>query len=295
MDGCLDTRSTVSMWQRPTVSRAVGKNPLATGQPSGARLSLVSFTNVPSVLDASEFLQDIIVVKSVATGGYNNFCSTSAGPASNQCSVNQSSSAGACSVDGYMGTSFCSAGPPGSPNGSWPILCSANNNANASSCSTNGSGTSSVNLECSVMGASSTNQVQNSYCSTQLGSGQTCSTGVNAGGGTHSNTGQTNTQCSTLGYSGGGNFCSVNGGGGATTPNQCSSDSGTTNFCSATTSTTDFCSVKAGQTHVTCTAIPSGGTMGNCSVGTGISKTRCSIQVASGGTQGDYPGELCSL
>jgi len=295
-DVCLDTKLTVSKWQRPRISRAVGKNPLATGQPTGAKLSLVSFTKISSTFGTCEQGPDDDqppVKVSVMAGGYNNVCSTSQGQASGWCSVIASTKVGACSVDSDTGSSFCSAGPAGSPNNSYPTKCSAINNTNASTCSTNGTG--NAKLMCSVMGNDANHKAQNSSCSTSGGSGQTCSTGVNAGGGTQNNSGQTNTQCSVFGLSNGGNFCSVDGSGQANSPNQCSADSGGTTFCSATTqSTTDFCSVKAGQTNVTCTAIPAGGMQGNCSATDTAATTQCSVQVAKGGTQGNYGGGLCS-
>ncbi len=292
---------TASNWKRSTWNRAASGNLPATGRPTGARLTLVSFTNTSSVLDACGAGPDYSAGPiSVAAGGYNNLCSTSAGQGtSGQCSVNASTAVGACSVDQNTGstTSFCSAGAAGSPNNSTPSPCSANGNTNASTCSTNASGTANTPMKCSVMGkAGATNQAKNLSCSTSMGNGQSCSTGVNAGGSVQNNAGQSDSQCSTLSQSGGGNFCSVNGSGNAGSPNQCSADSSGTTICTASTSTAgDFCSVKQGQTNVTCTALPASGMQGNCSATGTATNQQCSVQATPPATQGTYGSGLCKL
>ncbi len=231
------------------------------GDRNRRKLTLVSLSTMTSTASPCGGDPDNVVADptSVKAGGYSNICSTSIGQQNNQCSVIQSTKVGACSIDqNSTGTSFCSAGPAGSPGANFPSPCSAIGNSNASTCSTNGSGSNdAVQLTCSVKGTPGT-QAKNQTCSTSNGSGQTCSTGTNAGGSTQSNKGQQFTTCSTLSLSGGGNFCSVSGSGAAGSPNQCSADSSTTTTCTATTAnTTDFCSVKAGQTNVTCTATSS--------------------------------------
>jgi hypothetical protein len=277
------TSDTASRWGRPRLVRAVarvGDGPL---EPTGARISLVSYGNVTSTLSACD--DGPLVVPFISVTVYytlNSPCSSIAGGAKQTCSV-KSASGASCSATGATNSKYCSTG-------------------------TNGGGP--TNNTCSVILSSI------STCSALAGSNDSCSTQSDqtTGGGYCSVTGpanpvQTDSSCSTGGYGGAPaipaatDTCSAlptNGNGLSTNPttcsiyniglnggNQtavCSADGQTSSTCSVlSSSANDFCSVNNsnggghggkctvvgapanGSTNAQCSVLP-GGTGGNCSI-----------------------------
>lgn len=273
---------TVSRWGRPKLVRAVARLGDAPLQPSGARISLVSFSNVSSTLSSCDGGPDIVPA----------YISVNAIPTLNsQCSSKGAGAGLTCSVDTIQNSS-----------------CSANGPPNSSYCSTGTNSGWIGNFNCSVILAS------NSQCSAQVGSGDSCSTQsdqMNRGGWCSVNGGanpvQTGSSCSTGSLSGApssnatNDTCSAlptNSAGNAsnattcsiahiTTPGAtgqsatCSTDGQTSSTCSVSSSSAnDFCSVDntgGGGHGGTCTVINPGNIRAFCSVLANNVAGHCSI------------------
>lgn len=132
-DAYPDTSRTVSKWQPPRISRALGNARPGQGEARGVRLTLVSFTNT-STLAACDAQQPPIVPVFTSVLGDTTMkyqtCSTNkvASPADSTCSVNTSANTQErymCSTIAQPDIAYCSTGPNGTSDGSnGPSTCS---------------------------------------------------------------------------------------------------------------------------------------------------------------------------
>jgi hypothetical protein len=286
----VDTKPTLSKWQRPRITHAVGKSSFAAGQPRGVKISLVSlfepvstFTNPVESPDADPL--NNCTFSSVTSGGANNSCSTSAGAAATSCSVN--------GTNGGQSTASCS-----TTSGSGGTYCSANagGNANLTACSSFGAGGAKGNA-CSagsapIVGGTPQPVTCSISASQNPGAGATnCSAGLTAG--------STNTTCSSSSASGAAapsssGSCSAsnadpNGNQNNHATGSCSvAFDGQGNSCSTTQGSGSTCSViSTGPGNMTC-SIQSTFTQAKCTAnypqfGTNPGGASCSAQPVSAG------------
>jgi len=311
------TARTLSKWHGTRIYHAVGKSRFISGKPSGAVLSLVSFSRISSLVATYQDGPDITVLSSVKTpNGTTMVCSTAAAnyAQGDSCSVNSATSQAdpTCStvaaVGGTGNQGYCSTNlnTGGTNNGSGPSYCSAS-----------GAGTVSGQPSCSAGAGQGPGQTQ-PKCSTQNNPNQkdgtttdNCSVALNG-------VATTNAQCSTGTYSGvagsnsgqcsaqtgaiqGGtqtNSCSVCGDGAKGLANQCSTDGTTGTSCSAigtpgTGTTKDFCSVTSSSfQNAVCTILLPASGMGVCSVLGGGTGGNCSVKTPTG-VQGPGANNKC--
>jgi len=294
------TVRTLSTWEGTRIFRAIGKSRSVSGQPTGAALSLVSYSRISSVLTTCEDGPDVPPVFSSITtpSGQNASCSTAAYNYiyTANCSVNTATSQNdpTCSTVAAQG---------GTGNQGY---CSTNVNKGPGpgTCSASGAGTVSGQPSCSAGPGQGPGQTQ-PKCSTQNNPNQmngntmyNCSVGVNGA--------TTNGQCSTGTYSGVGglagqcsatngpvqggtqtNSCSVCGDGSKGLPNYCSTDGSNGTSCSAfgsggQSTTESFCSVTDnGFQNAVCTILLPATGNGTCSASS-PSSYDCSTKTPDG-------------
>jgi len=298
------TRPTLSNWERPRITRAVVKTPSATGEPRGARLSLVSFRNTSSTLtpcdDGPDNQQPPVWFSITTPNGQNTACSTAASnyASADNCSVNAAPSSfqPSCSTmaasGGFKGWLYCSTNVG---NGAGPATCSASGNATGAgqnSCSA-GSGATAI---CSTQGNSTqgNNGNTSNQCSAGVMAGASTQSQCSAGGlsGTAGGAGTCSTQCTGNVNGNQNNTCSVASSG---TGNQCSTDGSANSKCSTfggdVGGQTDACSVAQGLAHAVCTAFNPNSGQAVCSANAGA-KGNCSV-ITGNGTANPPVGGLC--
>jgi hypothetical protein len=296
-DFCVDTKTTVSKWQRPRIFRAVGKGSAETGLLRGVKLSLVSFFDTASVappqIEPDNNQPPTCTFASVTNGGANANCSTAAGDATKtSCSVSGTGMNGIKASCSTIGGAYGNGGPG-------QKYCSANagNNANPIACSAYGSGFGvATPNSCSAGNQPTVDNVGQPFtCSIDAkqnpGAGATnCSAGLQAGSDA--------TQCSSDTASGvtkpgqGGACSASNAQGNGQAGGSCSVlNDGNRNYCSTTQGSGSTCSVltgnAAGAAPMTC-SIQSTFTQAYCTAnypnyGTNPAGASCSAQFKGGG------------
>ncbi len=312
------TLRTVSKWEGMKVFRAVSKSRSIVGQPTGAMLSLVSFSpeSHPAALtdcqDGPDNNQPPVFSSVQKPTGTTMTCSTAAGNYvyGDTCSVNSATSqydptcSTVAAVKGSGNQGYCSTNVGKGPG---PQYCSASGAGTLSgqpSCSAGpGTGPNGTAPICSTQNNPQQMDGNNTtyYCSVGLNNVPTtnaqCSTGTYSGAAGKS--GQCSAQTGPIGGGTQTNSCSVISDGKPGLPNYCSTDGSDNNSCSAfgtpgNGTTSDFCSVTSSTfTNAMCTVlIPASGT-GACSVLGGGTGGNCSVKLAGGGVRGPNGFNQC--
>ncbi len=293
-DFCVDTKTTVSKWQRTRIFRAVGKGSAETGLLRGVKLSLVSFqapasVQQPQIQIEPDNTQPNCTFSSVTNGGANASCSTAVtNPPTTSCSVNGNGAIGVtatCSTiagpmeNGGPGQNYCSATP---------------NNAITVSCSSYGAG----------FGVNTPNSCSAGRQPTLLGKGQSFSCSIDA----KQNPGNGAANCSAGLLPGSGpTQCSAGAASGVTKPTQGGSCSASNagngqakGQCSVLTDgapgTINACSTQQGQVPPSKCSVLSGnaagGTPMTCSITAGFVNSYCTANFP--GRNGNPGGASCS-
>ena len=191
-DLCVDTRTTVSRWQRSRPTRLVDEIPSTTREPRGARVSLVSFAAMSSTYQDCAGPDNNVAVSIQAVGGNNQKCSTAGAgnyPNGSTCSVTAANNGGTtlqCST--VAGQTYCSTNVS---NGAGPSTCSTSGAAgpqpSENACSTANGGTCSTQANTNQQNGNTTYN-----CSAGLAPGSTqttCSSNTSGGVGGGDNAG----------------------------------------------------------------------------------------------------------